>query len=180
MNANMIAVISDSHVPYRADEIPGKFLEKVEEAELVVHCGDFETQEVHEMIERLADDLVAVKGNCDRLQLEVSQVFEREDVSYGVYHGSGITPRGHHPTLVETARKLDVDVLLHGHTHEQEAVEVDGKVLLNPGSCTGVGGGTATESAPSMMVVEPGEKLAVRLLRLVDGEVESEYREFDV
>ncbi len=176
----MIAVISDSHVPYRADEIPEQFLERAGEAELVVHCGDFETREVYERLDALADELVAVKGNCDRFQLDVSQTFEREGVRFGVYHGSGITPRGHHPTLVETAKKLDVDVLLHGHTHEQEAVKVDGKVLLNPGSCTGVGGGTATESAPSMMVVEPGEKLAARLLKLVDGEVESGYRDFKV
>ncbi|PSH02154.1 MAG: hypothetical protein BRC26_01995, partial [Nanohaloarchaea archaeon QH_8_44_6] len=74
------------------------------------------------------------------------------------YHGAGIRPRGNHPTLVNVAEKLEVDVLLHGHTHEQEAVKKDGKILLNPGSCTGVGGGHAESDDPKMLILEVGEE----------------------
>ncbi|MFB6147552.1 MAG: YfcE family phosphodiesterase [Candidatus Nanohaloarchaea archaeon] len=175
----MIAVISDSHVPRRAEEIPGEFRETLEESEMNVHCGDLVTEEVKEELGEYGE-LVVVKGNCDRFQLPNSEIFERSGVEFGVYHGTGIQPRGHLPTLVETARKLDVDVLLTGHTHKQLAEREDGKVILNPGSCTGVAGGSYCGGKPEMMKIYPEkEKLEVELVELVDGEKVSRTEEFD-
>ncbi len=175
----MIAVLSDSHIPARAEEIPAGFLEVVKDAELAVHCGDFETPEIKQELEQY-NDLVAVKGNCDRFDLPNSETFERGGVSFGVYHGTGIRPRGHRPTLVETARKLGVEVLLTGHTHQQEAYRSEGRIVLNPGSCTGVGGGTASPGNPEMLKIETGEKLSVELLTLQDGELMREEKSFEV
>ncbi|MFT4892824.1 MAG: putative phosphoesterase [Candidatus Nanohaloarchaea archaeon] len=169
----MIAVISDSHVPNRAPEIPKQFIEKVEEAELVVHCGDFATEEVYGEIKEFSEQLVAVKGNCDFFQLPNSETFERKGFEFGVYHGTGISPRGDHGTLLDIAEnKMDVEILLHGHTHQEEIFEESGTLLLNPGSCTGVGGGSARSSNPTMMLVETGTELVVKLLELVDGEIQ--------
>lgn len=177
----MIAVISDSHVPGRAPEIPEQFMDILEEAERVVHCGDFETRDVFEEIDERADEIVAVKGNCDRFNLPNSEVFTREEVSFGVYHGTGIQPRGDHETLLKIAEKdLDVDILLHGHTHHQEAVRKDGKLLLNPGSCTGVGGGSSTRGNPKMMVLRFEQELEVGLLELEDGEIREKDKVFSL
>ncbi|WP_414838228.1 YfcE family phosphodiesterase [Candidatus Nanosalina sp. VS9-1] len=153
----MIAIISDSHIPKRAEKIPEEFHEKLEQASKTVHCGDFETQEKYEKLKEKYD-VIGVKGNCDFFDLEASQKFSVNGVKFGAYHGAGITPRGHHPTLVQTAETLDVDVLFHGHTHQQEIAEHEGKILLNPGSCTGVGGGSSREKNPSMMTVKASEK----------------------
>lgn len=153
----MIAVISDSHIPNRAEKIPEKFLEKLEKADTTVHCGDFEEKEIHEELEEKYD-IIGVKGNCDFFDIPASEKFERSGIKFGVYHGAGIQPRGHHPTLAKTAETLDVEILFHGHTHQQEIAEHNGKILLNPGSCTGVGGGSSSEKNPSMMTVEVSEK----------------------
>lgn len=173
----MIAVISDSHVPVRAQKIPGKFIELVEQADLTVHCGDFETREVYEELEEYGE-LIGVMGNCDRFQLQNSATFERDGIGFGVYHGTGISPRGHPPTLVSISEKLECEVLLHGHTHQQEAVKKDGKILLNPGSCTGVGGGSSGPQNPRMMLLRPGVKLGVELIELVNDKLETETKEF--
>lgn len=175
----MIAVISDSHVPTRAEEIPEPVLERVKKADLTVHCGDFETEEVHDQLEEHGD-MIGVKGNIDRFEVQNSATFERNGIEFGVYHGTGINPRGHHPTLVNIAEKLDVDVLLHGHTHQQEAVKEDGKILLNPGSCTGVAGGSAQPGDPEMMMLETGQELQVKLVELEDGELEERKEKFRV
>lgn len=170
----MIAVISDSHVPNRAPEIPKKIIEKVEEADKVIHCGDFATEQVYGELQEFSEDLVAVKGNCDFFDLPNSETFEREGLKVGVYHGTGITPRGDHETLLDIAEnKLDIDILFHGHTHQEDIYEEDGTLLLNPGSCTGVGGGSARPSNPTMMMVELDERLEVELLELKDGELEA-------
>ena len=175
----MIAVISDSHVPRRADGIPQRFIEVLEESEQAVHCGDFAEEQVKEKLEQSCD-LVAVKGNCDFFDLPNSETFEKNGLKFGVYHGTGITPRGHRPTLVKICDDLEVDILLHGHTHKQEAVKEDGKILLNPGSCTGVSGGTARASAPQMMKIHLEEdELIVDLIKLQEGEMISERKSFD-
>jgi putative phosphoesterase len=176
----MIAVVSDSHVPDRSPEIPEEFHEVMERADKVVHCGDFETRDVYEELDQ-KHDLIAVKGNCDFFELPQSQKFDYNDLKFGVYHGTGITPRGHRPTLADIAEnKLEVDVLLNGHTHQQEAVEHEGSILLNPGSCTGVGGGSARRGNPEMMVFRVEEKLEVEMLTLEDGEILREEKEFEI
>jgi hypothetical protein len=162
----MIAVISDSHIPTRAEKIPEPFLEKMDEADIVVHCGDFDYPEVKEKLEERYGEIVAVQGNCDRIELPKYQKFEHGDVKFGVTHGTGITPRGDHDTLANIADQMKTRILFHGHTHQQEAVEHNGKILLNPGSCTGVGGGSANEGVPKMMTVEvKGTELKVVLLK---------------
>lgn len=166
----MIAVVSDSHVPNRAPEIPKKIIEKIEEADKTIHCGDFATQQVYSEMQEFANELIAVKGNCDFFDLSNSETFEQEDLEIGVYHGTGITPRGDHETLRDIAEnKLDVDILFHGHTHQEEIYEEEGTLLLNPGSCTGVGGGSARPSNPTMMLVEfRDKKLEVTVLEVED------------
>ncbi|MFQ3275384.1 MAG: putative phosphoesterase [Candidatus Nanohaloarchaea archaeon] len=174
----MIAVISDSHVPNRAPEIPKAILDKVQEADKVVHCGDFASEEVYGELKKFNEDLVAVKGNCDFFELPNSETFSEEGVRFGVYHGTGITPRGDRETLLDIAEnKLEVDVLLHGHTHQEEIHAEGGTLLLNPGSCTGVGGGSARQSNPTMMILEFDEGLEVKLLELADGKIEVERNE---
>ncbi len=175
----MIAVISDSHIPARAEKIPGEFSELMDEADKVIHCGDFEIEEIYRKLEARYDHFIGVKGNNDFFEVPVSTSFEYEDLRFGVYHGSGIRPRGHAPTLAENARKLDVDILFHGHTHVQAAEKEDGKILLNPGSCTGLG--RSGTGIPKMMAVEvEGDQLWVELICLENGELEREERSFDI
>ena len=167
----MIAVISDSHIPKRAEKIPEEFHRKLEKADVTVHCGDFETQQVHEELKEKYD-IIGVKGNCDHFQLEASQKFQASGIDFGVYHGAGITPRGHHPTLVKTAETLNVDVLFHGHTHQEEITQASKKILLNPGSCTGVGGGSSSKKNPTMMTVKASkDELEVKIWE-IDRETE--------
>jgi putative phosphoesterase len=175
----MIALISDSHVPNRAPEIPKEIIEKVEEADSVVHCGDFATEKVYNELEQFNENLVAVKGNCDFFNLPNYETFERDGISFGVYHGTGINPRGDHETLLDIAQnKLEVDVLLHGHTHQEEIFFEDETVLLNPGSCTGVGGGSSSASNPTMIEFEADEnEIKVELFELKEGKLETERKE---
>ncbi len=177
----MIAVISDSHIPRRADNIPDKFLEIVEEADKVVHCGDFVTKETFDMLEQKSEEFVAVKGNCDRFHLPNSETFNIDDFSFGAYHGTGINPRGHHPTLLRIADDLEVDVLIHGHTHQQEAVKKQGTLLLNPGSCTGVGGGSSNDGNPEMLTFEvKASTIKVEKMELDEGEVKKIAESFEL
>lgn len=177
----MIAAISDSHIPNRTEEIPEEFHEEMEEAETVVHCGDFQEEKVYRELEERYSEFYGVKGNGDFFELPSSETFKQSGVKFGVYHGAGINPRGHLPTLVDTAEKLGVDVLIAGHTHQQRAVESEGKIILNPGSCTGARGGSYRGGNPEMMTIEiENRELRAELIELVDGEKISETKRFEV
>lgn len=169
----MIAVVSDSHVPNRAEKIPEEFRERMREADLTVHAGDFVEKPVKNGIEEYGE-LIAVKGNCDFFDLPNSEEFERNGAEFGVYHGTGIAPRGDHETLEKIAADdMEVDVLITGHTHEKEITELDRCVILNPGSCTGVSGGIARPSDPTMMEIHSQEKgeFEVKVVKDEDGEL---------
>jgi putative phosphoesterase len=169
----MITVVSDSHVPSREDKIPEEFREKMKQSDLIFHAGDFDEREVYNSIEEYGE-LVAVKGNCDFFDLPNSETVEENDVKFGVYHGTGITPRGDHDTLQKIATEdLEVDILITGHTHHEEITELQDCVILNPGSCTGVGGGSSRRGTPTMIELHPreDESFEVKLLEKEDGKV---------
>ncbi|MCJ7429016.1 MAG: metallophosphoesterase [Candidatus Nanohaloarchaeota archaeon QJJ-5] len=150
----MIGIVSDSHIPSRATSVPDAIREKLETAETVIHCGDFDRKSFYEQFMDWFPDAYCVSGNCDYLGLDSAVTFTVDDITFGVYHGSGIQPRGHRPTLANIAEeKLEVDVLFHGHTHTSMAARENGSILINPGSCTGVGGGSAQQSNPTMRTV---------------------------
>ena len=48
-----------------------------------------------------------------------------------------VVPWGDREALAMVQRKLDVDILITGHTHKFEAFEMEGKFFINPGSGTG-------------------------------------------
>jgi putative phosphoesterase len=169
----MIAVVSDSHVPNRAEKIPEEFREKMKEADLIVHAGDFVEKPVKNGIDEYGE-LIAVKGNCDFFDLPNSEKFEENGAEFGVYHGTGIAPRGDHDTLEKIAADdMDVDVLITGHTHKEEITELSRCIILNPGSCTGVSGATARPSNPTMMEIHPEKEgiFEVKVLENEDGEL---------
>jgi len=171
----MIAIVSDSHIPTRAEKIPEQFREKMKEAELIIHAGDFAEKPVYNSIDEYGE-LIAVKGNCDFFDLPNSETFQRNQVKFGVYHGTGITPRGNHKTLQKIAvQDLETEILITGHTHHEEITELENCTIINPGTCTGVGGGSSTKSNPTMIELHPQQKektFKIKLLELENGKIQ--------
>lgn len=165
----MIAVISDSHIPSRAEELPKEVIESLKRSQINIHAGDFDEKEVYNGIDEYGN-LKAVKGNCDFFDLPNSEKFEYKGVKFGVYHGTGIAPRGDHDTLEKIALEdLEVDILITGHTHEEEITDLGDCLIINPGSCTGVGGGTSRESEPTYVTIEFDEnQLLIELFKVGD------------
>ena len=50
----------------------------------------------------------------------------------GLIHGHQIVPWGDHLALGMIRRKLNVDILVSGHTHQNEVVEHEGFYHINP------------------------------------------------
>ncbi|MBO5151345.1 MAG: metallophosphoesterase [Methanobrevibacter sp.] len=131
----LIGLISDTHIPDRARQIPEKVLESFENVDLIIHAGDLTTRAVIDELEKIAP-VVAIQGNMDRvagLDLPKAQVIEAEGMKIGVAHGE-VYPRADTQQLLYLAKELNANILVTGHSHQPKIEQVEDVLLLNPGS----------------------------------------------
>ena len=137
-----LLLISDTHVPARARDLPAPVWAAVEEADVVVHAGDWVSVDLLDLLEERAARLVGVWGNNDGPPLrerlpEVARV-QLAGLRFAVVHETGAAAGRERRCA---AAYPDVDVLVFGHSHipwDTVATRADGSTLrlLNPGSPT--------------------------------------------
>ena len=131
----LIGLISDTHIPDRARQIPQNVLTLFKDVDLIIHAGDLTTQSVIDELEKIAP-VMAIQGNMDRvagLDLPKARVIDIEGVKIGVAHGE-VYPRADTQQLLYLAKQLDVNILVTGHSHQPKIESVEDVLLLNPGS----------------------------------------------
>jgi uncharacterized protein len=133
-----IVLVSDTHVPKRARDLPDPLWSAIESADLLVHAGDWVDVRLLDECQRRARRLVGVHGNNDHgvLRDRLAEVarLEVEGIRFGVVHETG-PARGREERC--SARFGDLDVLVFGHSHiPWDSTTESGLRLLNPGSPT--------------------------------------------
>lgn len=162
-----VALVSDTHIPSRASSIPGFVEQAVADADVVVHAGDFDSQDAYDSVVDLAEgEFVAVRGNMDpvNLGLPAVETLWVEDRQFVVVHGSGPLD-GYTDRVLQAVREErdDEDAIgVSGHTHDVTDETVDGVRLLNPGSATGA---DPAEEATMMTVDVDGSDVDVSVVR---------------
>lgn len=133
----VIGLISDTHIPTRANVIPPEVCKIFENASYIIHAGDFVQLSVVEELERIAP-VVAVQGNMDpaAVREKYPKVNSLEVLGWriGVVHDG--FPLLRSDRLKELAKNNDFDVLIFGHTHRGSVKEENGVLYVNPGSPT--------------------------------------------
>ncbi|MGO4692609.1 metallophosphoesterase family protein [Glaciibacter sp. 2TAF33] len=133
-----VLVMADTHVPTRARGLPARLWDAVDQADVVVHAGDWVDTATLDRLEERSRSLVGVFGNNDgpelRARLPEVARFEIEGIRFAVIHETG-------PAVGREARCDSrfpgTDVLLFGHSHIPWDTTTPGGIrLLNPGSPT--------------------------------------------
>lgn len=136
--ATRLVLLSDTHVPVRAKELPAALWAAIDDAHVVVHAGDWVSADLLDAVEARTPHLVGVVGNNDHGELrdrlpEVARI-DLEGVRIAVVHETG--------QATGRERRMDAaypetDVLVFGHSHiPWDSVTPNGMRLLNPGSPT--------------------------------------------
>ena len=148
-----LLLISDTHVPVRARRLPDQVWREVDDADLVVHAGDWVDVATLDALSARARRLVGVFGNNDGAELQARLPefarFELEGLRFGVVHETGpATGRERRMDAAYAGLASDeavgdgngrpgIDVLVFGHSHiPWDSTTPRGIRLLNPGSPT--------------------------------------------
>ncbi len=133
-----ILLIGDTHIPDKKESVPDKFLDEARRCDLVICTGDITDKDTLDSLLE-ASKVRAVKGEDDYMNLPEQDLVQVEKMKFGVVHGHRMEGEDEmSEELMEFADMLKADVLVTGHTHKPFRTEKNGKVLLNPGSATGV------------------------------------------
>ena len=124
-----LLLLADTHVPKRARDLPAAVWTAVDDADLVVHAGDWVAPELLDRLEGWGNN----DGPRLRERLPELATAVVEGVRLGVVHETG--PSGGRGARMR-ALYPDLDLLVFGHSHIPWDTSVGGLRLLNPGSPT--------------------------------------------
>ncbi len=160
-----IGVISDTHIPEKAANIPQKILDEFKRVDMVLCAGDLVDLSVLEKLKKVCPDVRAVWGNMDYAEVKKSlpekQIFSIGKYKIGLTHGCG-APATLIDFLTNVFKNEAVDLIVFGHSHAP-VNEKKGKILFfNPGSPTD------KIFAPynSFGIIEIGDLIEARIIRI--------------
>lgn len=132
-----IGVISDTHIPERALDLPKEIYSDFKDAELILHAGDLVSMDVLESLNKICP-VKAVYGNMDfpdvKKTLKEKEIIEVGNFKIGLIHGAG------HPAnlinFTKNAFSQKLDAIVFGHSHTPFNEKRFGILFFNPGSPT--------------------------------------------
>lgn len=144
-----LVVLSDTHIPDFARELPAALIPALRRAELILHAGDVTTSGVLDELSGYAP-VHAAMGNRDGPDVALwgardEGLIEVEGFRLALLHDAGpAAGRGRRMRR----RFPDADLVVFGHSHIPIDLAGDDIRLFNPGSATWKAGSPPPRSAP--------------------------------
>jgi hypothetical protein len=134
-----LAIVSDTHLPRGGRALPEACAQRLRDADLILHAGDFVTGEVLRDLRALGPPVEAVHGNVDdetvRRLLPAARLVRTAGASIAMVHDAGPADG----RLARMRRRFpDADAVVFGHSHIplHERDDATGFQIFNPGSPT--------------------------------------------
>ncbi|SFC67773.1 hypothetical protein SAMN05443252_105223 [Bacillus sp. OV322] len=133
-----IIVLSDTHMPKKAKKLPSPLLKELENADLIIHAGDWQTIEVYNELRKYGK-VEGVYGNVDSEQIlekfPDKQILTVKQFKIGLIHGHGKKWTTEKRALY-AFKDDNVDMIIYGHSHIPKITQENKCMLFNPGSPT--------------------------------------------
>ena len=135
-----ILVLSDTHIPVTAPNLPDIIEKEAQASDYCLHCGDYIIYSVYKTLSQWTK-IHGVFGNMDgeaiKTKLPEKQILKFGGITLALTHGGG-----HPKKILEYVNKefvcetKNVDIFVFGHSHIPLNEEIGGKIYFNPGSPT--------------------------------------------
>src|SRR3989338_384550 len=160
-----IGVISDTHIPDRAIEIPQKILEDFKNVDMIIHSGDLVELSVLDKLKSACKEVKAVWGNMDpnevRKEIPEKEIIAVANYKIGVMHGYG-NPANLIQIMSKEFKDSGVNIIVFGHSHSPLNNTKAGILFFNPGSPTD----RIFSPYNSYGIIEINDKIDARIVRL--------------
>jgi uncharacterized protein len=137
-SAMKIVVISDTHMPKKAKQLPERLLNDLEDCDFIIHAGDWQTMELYNELKQYGP-IIGVNGNVDgpelKSLLKTKEILRAGNFHIGIVHGHG-TGKTTEKRAIETFKDDEVNCIVYGHSHIPVLKEINGIIVFNPGSPT--------------------------------------------
>jgi putative phosphoesterase len=134
-----LAIISDTHLPRGARELPPACVARLRDADAILHAGDLIEASVLAYLESLGPPVHAVRGNVDsavlQARLPLIRIVKAAGARIAMVHDAGPAD-GRLARLRERFASSQPDAVVFGHSHLPLLEEADGFAIFNPGSPT--------------------------------------------
>ena len=132
------------------------------ECDYIVHLGDG-ARDMKNFYADFGEKIYQVNGNCDVGAYGLKTfILEVEKVRVLLTHGDNYSVKTSLSSLVKYAKSEDCKVVLYGHTHQAQIDEIEGIMLINPGSLS-----YFNEDKSIAYVVVNGEKVVAKINKSV-------------
>jgi len=168
----IVGIISDTHDNLKNIDKAVRVLNE-NEVDLVLHCGDYIAPFVIKRLGKLNSKLIGVFGNNDgdkKLLLSIAndlgfkihnQPYEMKLSGRKVLLMHGLGNMEMTKTIVRAiARTNKYDVIVYGHTHQSEVLNLEKTLIVNPGEVFGMLYGKSTLALLDL------EKLEAKIIEL--------------
>lgn len=160
-----IGVISDTHIPDRAKDIPQKILEEFKNVGMIIHAGDLVELKVLDKLKTVCSNVKAVWGNMDpeevRRVLPEKEIFQIGNYKIGIMHGYG-APGKLIDLLTSVFKNDNVNLIIFGHSHYSVDEKKNGILFFNPGSPTD----KLFSPYNSYGIIEINDKIEARVIKI--------------
>lgn len=160
-----IVVLSDTHIPLSAKDLPDKIYEDIKSADLLLHAGDIVSLGFFNKLKGASSRFEAVCGNMD--EPELKKVLARKKIvkankrTIGLIHGWG-SPLGIMDIARREFQEEKPDIIVFGHSHQSLCLQKDGILFFNPGSPTD----KVFSSSNSYGVITINDKIEPRIIEV--------------
>ena len=133
-----IVVISDTHMPKKANHFPARLTEELKSADRIIHAGDWQSRDVYKELLKYAP-VDGVYGNRDddeiRKIMPEKKLIKLKGWSIGIVHGQG-EKKTTVKRALEAFENENPDMIIFGHSHIPFVKVTKKTLLFNPGSPT--------------------------------------------
>lgn len=160
-----IGVISDTHIPDRAKNIPQQILDDFKNVDMIIHAGDLVDLAILKKLKTVCGNVKAVWGNMDPMEVK-KQLPKKEIIQAGIYkigvmHGYG-SPLNLIDQLSAEFKNDFVNIIIFGHSHYSVNQKKNGILFFNPGSPTD----KLFSPYNSYGIIEINDKIEARIIKI--------------
>lgn len=160
-----IGVISDTHIPDKALDLPKDILKGFQGVDMIIHAGDLADLSVLSKLRSICSNVKAVWGNMDppdvRKELKEKEIIKVGNFKIGIMHGCG-RPDNLIESLSVEFKKDNVDIIIFGHSHSSLNEKRGNILFFNPGSPTD----KIFSPYNSYGIIEINDKIEAKIIQL--------------